>query len=1251
MQWIDEKALATWAERTDARALLADMVSDLIRATISDASRFRFPGGDVGQLRGWDGDLETADAVSIVPAGKSKWEFGAGAGAKKASSDYEKRTASTDLKVMAENVLVLVNLECWDTPREKITEWEKERKAENKWRDVLYVDAVILVHWLDQHPAVAARYARDVLHNAPKEGALSTDEFWHEYSLQFNPRLTETLVIGDRQQIAAELIAKLSGPAQSILLGAETSEEVVAFAVAAIRMADAAKRRSLEVRTLIVQTESAARFLSKHSELVFITIKGAESLAGVLAEKGATLSCATGVQARRHQTLQRQTASSMADGFVSMGLERDAGYELAQRCGRSLTILKRLIPRGVAPKPEWVQHAALLKPAFLAGGWSSNRSLDRELLKELGGLSKYEVLESALLPTLSMSDRPIDRVDDVWQVRAPVDAFYFYGEQVSDVDLQRLREAILKVFGHAIEDPSREQIFSLSYVAPADYSKWLRDGLALTLLIIAAMHGVSGLQVTGKTPQQYVDEIVTALPEWGRRHQTLVGLGDQTALFAEAAPNPFMTALESMLEGARGDNQEIFQSDSIAIFSRSSPHVEILWALENIAWDPKYLNRAALILGKLAELDPDPESNHVNRPINSLRSILLSWAPNTFALVAQRIACVDQVLSKCPAIGWQLVTKLLPRPHDSSSPTQKPKLREVAPKNQEVLSFGIVWDFQAEMVKRAITLADDKVVRVIALIEAISAFRPACRTAVLTHVDTYLTTHQSAEGSEVWHALKAEVARHEFFSDTDWALLEDERIEIFAIVNRHRPSDPLAIERYAFDDWTPHVGKYAHDELVNEDPDVLRKDILERVLAREGPQGIVRLARIAKLPNLIGPALRLTSITKEQLLDLLEAALNPTAPGELAFYVSAVGAERYGEAWRAAFKKRSLRNFQNDSETARLLLGWPLNEQTWTFVRDLGEGVNEEYWRHTHALPIHGTLDQLLFAVEELRRRDRSLEVIGLLHLRLKELPTSLIMSLLTEGQGQIANELRRTGNMLPYHVDRAFKELRARIDASEIDIAREEYAYLPVLSEGYKPLTILSLLSKDPELFVNELSHAYRAKHAPRDVEPTAEAQARARVSYRLLSSFKTIPGLHQNKISQAVLSTWVIGVQEAAKRKDLVQISDQYIGHVLAHAPIDTDESFWPPSPVCEVIEAVASDHIESGIRIECFNKRGVFGKAINEGGGQERDLAATYKAWAESTVHFPRTSAMLASIAESWRQQGEQEDIRAEKDKMKM
>lgn len=200
MQWIDEKNLATWAKRTDARALLIDMVADLIRATIPDADRyrFRFPGGDAGQLRGWDGDLEAAEAVGFVPAGKSKWEFGAGAGAAKASNDYEKRTGKTAPEVMAENVLVLVNLEAWDTPREMLTKWEDERKAEGKWRDVKYIDAVTLVHWLDSNPAVAAKYARNVLGNAPKEGALSTDEYWDEFSSQFSPRLNEMVVIGDR---------------------------------------------------------------------------------------------------------------------------------------------------------------------------------------------------------------------------------------------------------------------------------------------------------------------------------------------------------------------------------------------------------------------------------------------------------------------------------------------------------------------------------------------------------------------------------------------------------------------------------------------------------------------------------------------------------------------------------------------------------------------------------------------------------------------------------------------------------------------------------------------------------------------------------------------------------------------------------------------------------------------------------------------------------------------------------------------
>ena len=531
MQWIDVKALETWATFLNAREMVMAMLADLIRMTIDDASRFRFPSGEASQLRGWDGDLETTAAKGFVPAGKSKWEFGTGPGASKANSDYFKRTGQTPAAEMAENTLVLVNLGSWDTPTKKIPEWEDDRRQEGKWKDVKYIDGVQLVQWLQDHPAIAARYARNVLKNAPQDGALSTDEYWDEFSTQFKPQLSEKVVIADRKQEADALIVKLLGQPESFMLGAETSEEVIAFAVAAIRSAEPAVRESLESRTLIVRSEAAARFLAMHTKMTFIATGAAEALVGVLAKHCPVLSAATGAQAKRVPMMNRPTASGMVPGFIEMGLDHGQGYELAHRCGRSLIILKRLIRNAPVADPVWVSQTPMLKPALLAGGWSSDLDADCEVLKELGGYANYGAIEAVLMPTLGIPDRPVDREADVWQVRAPVDAFYFYGRQLTEEDLMRLRDAIVKVFGKQPEQPSRDQKFNPAKAATSDHSRWLRDGLALTLLIIASMHKVADLHIKGRSPQQYVDEVINALPDWGKSHHSILRLGDQTALF------------------------------------------------------------------------------------------------------------------------------------------------------------------------------------------------------------------------------------------------------------------------------------------------------------------------------------------------------------------------------------------------------------------------------------------------------------------------------------------------------------------------------------------------------------------------------------------------------------------------------------------------------------------------------------------------------------------------------------------------
>jgi hypothetical protein len=156
--------------------------------------------------------------------------------------------------------------------------------------------------------------------------------------------------------------------------------------------------------------------------------------------------------------------------------------------------------------------------------------------------------------------------------------------------------------------------------------------------------------------------------------------------------------------------------------------------------------------------------------------------------------------------------------------------------------------------------------------------------------------------------------------------------------------------------------------------------------------------------------------------------------------------------------------------------------------------------------------------------------------------------------------------------------------------------------------------------------------------------------ISYDLLSAFKNVPGLHEGKINAHELSEWVVKARTLMAAKDLDEIGDQRIGFILAHAPQDSDEPFWPPSAVCQVIESTASDQVQRGFAIECFNKRGVYSKRINEGGGQEREFANRYKAWANATLQYPRTSAMLMAISDNWIRSAERADVEAEQGKLK-
>jgi hypothetical protein len=292
-----------------------------------------------------------------------------------------------------------------------------------------------------------------------------------------------------------------------------------------------------------------------------------------------------------------------------------------------------------------------------------------------------------------------------------------------------------------------------------------------------------------------------------------------------------------------------------------------------------------------------------------------------------------------------------------------------------------------------------------------------------------------------------------------------------------------------------------------------------------------------------------------------------------------------------------------------------------------------------------------MHAIAKLQAARRSVDALTMLNKRAVDVPTDTLEQLLIESRDQLDAGFERHGNMLRFYLARTLEELRGRGDVAPSAVAMLEYSFFQLVHRESGELTLFKLMAQEPALFVDLLSKMYRRKDAAQDEEISEDAKREARAAFRVLHEFKEIPGLEGEVVDEGLLRSWVSEVKSRSRDAAIEDPADRRVGALLAHSPVEHQRETWPCNAVCRVIEELASEHMESGFEIECFNKRGVHSRGLNEGGDQERELAARYQAWSDALPHFPRVSAMLLSVADGWRAHAEREDVKAEQGKMKM
>ncbi|MGY3591736.1 hypothetical protein ACVIGB_008683 [Bradyrhizobium sp. USDA 4341] len=133
---------------------------------------------------------------------------------------------------------------------------------------------------------------------------------------------------------------------------------------------------------------------------------------------------------------------------------------------------------------------------------------------------------------------------------------------------------------------------------------------------------------------------------------------------------------------------------------------------------------------------------------------------------------------------------------------------------------------------------------------------------------------------------------------------------------------------------------------------------------------------------------------------------------------------------------------------------------------------------------------------------------------------------------------------------------------------------------------------------------------------------------------------------IDGAKLEAWIKEARKLAHAKGRGLVVDQKIGELLSASKIDAD-GIWPAAPVREVIEAIRSRDLETGVMIGKSNRRGVTSRAYGDDGDQERQLAKQYRDWSEATAFdWPRTSGILENLAKNYDHQAKAHDEDAER-----
>ncbi|WP_200419546.1 hypothetical protein [Streptomyces sp. Y2F8-2] len=1233
--------------------VLPVLIRRLIAETASGLESLDMPGGSGTAVGGFDGIATASEPSAFVPEGTSVWELSVGGGNSKAEGDYEKRAKGPNGLATQDVTYVEVVLDAWRDART----WAARHTEEGRWREVRGYNLDGIDLWLEQAPATTAWLAARLGKAQP--GVRPLESWWTDSWLRSTRiPLDRTVVLAGREKAAADFSALLAIGRSVITLGGDLRpDEVCAFVAAALEQEGILGATQVGARALFVSDKHGVEQLVTQRQPLILVLADPALARDIPQQHPHQLVWAAmpGVPCDVHvPRLHSQVIESL---LLSDGMPSERAARLGALGRRSLPALRRTLAHH--PEPLTPERATTLdvvrRRLLLLNSWNGDNREDRRVVGQCSGL-EYEELQERARELAAGSDIPfLGHQEGIWHVLAAEDAWTLLGTSLTSDDLRFFRTAVLEVLTET--DPTLDLEPGERWKAGVMgvrrcFSHTLRAGLAQSLALLGTL-GADLRGPGGVTGDRWARLLVRDLLKQANADDTYSlwrSLGDVLTLLAEAAPEEFIEAMHEGLSGTRPLHVAMFtdnQPDAMGLGS-SSPHTEFLWSLAILAWSPEHLDDAVDVLTALAVVDPGGRLS--NRPLESLVGILSAWAPNTTAYAEDRIRVIRRLVRRQPALGRKLLLQLIPDTHAMQMSHPGPRFRDwkrdtvVTPHDRWSVITAVV-DLLLDELNAAPELYAD-------LIGKINVLPPKHRAEVARRLTELARDLEDDDQRAVLHrALRDQVARHQEYADTAWALPADELRPLQAACEALEPRNPVKRYTWLFQSgWITLGDIRRRDNFAAYDAELLarRAAAVGDTVANGGLAALVELASATEFADLVGIALaEHCEDHDEELLSWLEEDTSPAKDVAAGYLRRRMWAQ--GDDLRD--KLLSLTEVPQAQATVLRLAPDPAS--AWSKLAELGPEAAGHYWREFSYFGLGSDFPRALDAARSLLGAGRPAAALDLILLYDREGDSAEAAEVVVTGledliAGRLSDpEIGRLGSR--------FQDLFALLARHHEQVGRQrilslEWQLLPALGFDAKAPILHKTLVEDPEAFADLVTWSFRPSATSEEDTADAVEQENGRNianhAYRALHALRTCPGLTaEGTLDPVALRTWVMTARAELAARDRAAVGDVQIGQVLAFAPRDQDD-FQIPEAVRDLLEEINSSDLERGLSIGIYNKRGVTTRGLLDGGVQESELARSFREQAERARAWPRTRKLLKGLAESYEADARREDQEAER-----